>query len=94
MKLFDSHAHYNDEAFGSKEERYALLKELSEVENVKYILCAGTNPDTSKECLKIAHDHDGIFASRGACLDERRALYEYPETGDERYNTSRIQRYA
>ena len=92
MTLFDSHAHYNDEAFGSKEERYALLKELSEVENVKYILCAGTNPDTSKECLKIAHDHDGIFASVGihpsdlyvledpyAALEEVRALANDPK---------------
>ena len=65
MTLFDSHAHYNDEAFGSRDDRNSLLKKLREEDGVKYILCAGTNPETSRECLNIAHDNEGIFASVG-----------------------------
>ena len=45
MKLFDSHAHYNDEKFD--EDRDELLKELCN-KNVSNVICAGYNIDSSE----------------------------------------------
>lgn len=64
MIFFDSHAHYNDEAFGNEGERNALISEIMN-NGVGYIINAGTNPDTSRESLKIAELFDGFFASVG-----------------------------
>lgn len=64
MTIFDSHAHYNDEKFGSSSERDGLISEIMN-NGVKYILNAGTNHITSKECLDIAEKFDGVFASVG-----------------------------
>ena len=64
MIFFDSHAHYNDEAFGNECERNALISEIMN-NGVGYIINAGTNPDTSRESLKIAELFDGFFASVG-----------------------------
>lgn len=64
MILFDSHAHYNDEAFGNESERNALISEIMN-NGVRYIINAGTNPDSSRESLKIAEQFDGFYASVG-----------------------------
>ena len=64
MILFDSHAHYNDKAFGTDAERHARLKEIMDG-GVRYILNAGTNPTSSQEGLALAETMEGIYASVG-----------------------------
>lgn len=91
MTIFDSHAHYNDEAFGTREERLALLEEIKSA-GVSYILNAGTNPDSSLESLDLAEHSPGVFASVGihpedlfhiedkeAALSQIRALASHPK---------------
>jgi TatD DNase family protein len=64
MIIFDSHAHYNDDRFGSDAERDATIKAIMDG-GVKYIINAGTNPDSSRESLKIAEGFEGFYASVG-----------------------------
>lgn len=78
MTLFDSHAHYTDGAFGSEEERDALITRLSE-QGVKYILNAGTNPVSSLQGLALADRHPGLFASVGIHPGDLEELSD-PET--------------
>lgn len=91
MTLFDSHAHYNDEKFGSESERDALIRQIMDG-GVKYIINAGTNPASSYESLKIAEKIDGFYAAVGihpsdlydlsdpySALDEIRALASHPK---------------
>ena len=91
MIIFDSHAHYNDEKFGSDAERDAKIREIMDG-GVRYIINAGTNPETSRESLKIAEKFDGFYASVGihpsdlyelndpyAALNEIKALALHPK---------------
>ncbi len=91
MIIFDSHAHYNAERFGSEKERERLIREIMDG-GVKYIVNAGTNPKESLEGLKIAEKFDGFYASVGihpsdlydlsdpyAALEEIRALASHPK---------------
>ena len=91
MIIFDSHAHYNDEKFGLEDERDARIKEIM-AGGVRYIINAGTNPDSSRESLKIAEKFDGFYASVGihpsdlydlndpyAALREIEALASHPK---------------
>jgi TatD DNase family protein len=64
MILFDSHAHYNDDRFGSDTEREAKIKEIMDG-GVRYIINAGTSPQTSRKSIEIAEGFDGFFASVG-----------------------------
>lgn len=65
-RLFDTHAHYNDKRFDTEAEggRDAVLESLLSG-NVKYILNAGTNIESSKECIALAEKYPGLFASAG-----------------------------
>ncbi len=64
MIIFDSHAHYNDGKFGSEAERDARIKEIMDGD-VKHIINAGTNPESSRESLMIAEKFDGFYAAVG-----------------------------
>ena len=64
MILFDSHAHYNDKAFGTEAERHARLKEIMD-SGVRYILNAGTNHVSSREGIALAEAIEGMYASVG-----------------------------
>lgn len=64
MILFDSHAHYNDEKFGNDSERDTLIRQIMDG-GVKYIINAGTNPESSYQSLKIAEKFDGFYAAVG-----------------------------
>lgn len=64
MKLFDSHAHYNDVAFGTQAERDELISAVHN-SGVEYIINAGTNPQTSAEGLELAEKFDFIYAAVG-----------------------------
>lgn len=60
--LFDTHAHFDDEAF--KSDRDEVLKGLH-ADGVAYVMNIGSNMKTSKEALKIANKYDFVYASVG-----------------------------
>jgi len=62
VKLFDSHAHYNDEKFN--EDRDKLLKELCN-KNVSNVICAGYNIDSSEFAIELAKKHKFMYATCG-----------------------------
>ena len=64
MILFDSHAHYNDRAFGTPEERNARIAEIL-AEDVGYMINVGTEPANCRESLAIAETFDRVFAAVG-----------------------------
>lgn len=64
MILFDSHAHYYDNKFGDVENQKAIIEKIRSA-GVKYVLNAGTNPVTSRLCIKLADENEGFFASVG-----------------------------
>lgn len=63
MSLFDTHAHYYDEKFGSLEEQEVLLSEV--LGEVTRIINCGITPETSKVCLEWAAKRGGLFAACG-----------------------------
>ena len=60
MKLFDSHAHYNDEKF--LEDRDIVLKEIREA-GVEKLVIAGYNLASSEEGIKIAESYPNLYAT-------------------------------
>ncbi len=62
--LFDSHAHYYDEKLGGKEELYRVIEKIKSA-GVKYVINAGTNPDTTRQSIALAEENEGFFASAG-----------------------------
>ncbi len=64
MKLFDSHAHYQDVAFGTPEERTARISKILSGD-ILGILNVGTNPDSSRESLVLADAFPGVYAAVG-----------------------------
>ena len=62
MKLFDSHAHYNDEKF--EEDREQILREIRQ-ENVERVVVAGYNLESSIKAVEIANTHQNIYATVG-----------------------------
>ncbi|MBE6621438.1 MAG: TatD family deoxyribonuclease [Ruminococcaceae bacterium] len=64
MILFDSHAHYNDRAFGDETERNARIAEILSGD-VGYLINVGTEPRNCRESLAIAETFDTVFAAVG-----------------------------
>ncbi len=64
MKLFDSHAHYNDDAFGDEMARNARLSEIL-AGDVGAIINVGTEPGNCRESLRIAEAFAPVFAAVG-----------------------------
>ncbi len=66
MEIFDSHAHYFDERF-SKEYPGGAAQAIEDARlaGVRYILNAGTNPDTSRKALALSQEHLGLYAAVG-----------------------------
>ena len=62
MKLFDSHAHYNDEKF--KNDRDEIIKKVKQ-EGIEKIAVAGYNLNTSKEAVEIANQNENVYATVG-----------------------------
>ena len=95
MEYFDSHAHYTDARFA---EEYpggadAAIRDAYDL-GVRYILNAGTNPQTSWESLALAEKYDFLYAAAGlhpedamhiadedipSVLDEIRSLASHPK---------------
>lgn len=64
---FDTHAHYDDEAFDA--DRDALLDALLDGE-VPLILDPGCTLASSREALALAHRHEGLYAAVGIHPEE------------------------
>lgn len=63
MPLFDTHAHYYDEKFGSAEEQEKILSEV--LGEVPHIINCGITPETSLRCLEWGKKYSGAFAACG-----------------------------
>ena len=74
MKLFDSHAHYNDEKFD--QDREEVLQAIFQ-EDVTKLICTGYSIEASKEALQIADTHQNIYAIVGISPND------IPEQGTE-----------
>ena len=62
MKLFDTHAHLDDERFD--EDRELLIEKLKE-ENVSLVVNPGADMKTSRAAIKLAEKYDFIYAAVG-----------------------------
>ena len=62
MKLFDTHAHLDDERFD--EDRELLIEKLKE-ENVSLVVNPGADMKTSRAAIKLAENYDFIYAAVG-----------------------------
>lgn len=62
MNLFDTHSHYNDEKFN--EDREEIIKQIYNA-GVTNTVVVGDNIENSKEAVKIASEHDFIYAAVG-----------------------------
>lgn len=62
MPIFDSHAHYLDERFN--DDRHSLLTTLFD-QGVCGIVENGTNADTSRQAVQLAHRYSGLWAAVG-----------------------------
>lgn len=60
MKLFDTHAHYNDEAFS--EDREEIIKKIHE-SGVTNAVVVGYDIEHSRIAVEIANQHDFIYAA-------------------------------
>ncbi|MBE6926288.1 MAG: TatD family deoxyribonuclease [Ruminococcaceae bacterium] len=64
--LFDTHAHLNDEAF--REDRDTLICGLKE-KGVGFVMNAGCDLQSSKECIALAEKYPFLYASVGSHPD-------------------------
>ncbi len=62
MKIFDTHAHYDDEHFD--EDREEIIKKIHD-SGVEYCIDIGCDIETSKKAIEIAKAHDFIYATCG-----------------------------
>ena len=62
LKLFDTHAHYNDEAFN--EDREEIIKKVYE-SGVEKTVVVGYDLEHSKMAVEIAKSHDFLYAAVG-----------------------------
>ena len=65
--IFDTHAHYDDDAFD--EDRDALLSGMKE-QNVEYIVNVGANMASSERSIVLAEKYPFVYAAVGVHPDE------------------------
>ena len=65
--IFDTHAHYDDDAFD--EDRDALLSGMKEA-GVEYIVNVGASMDSSERSIKLAEKYPFVYAAVGVHPDE------------------------
>lgn len=65
--IFDTHAHYDDDAFD--EDRDALLSGMKEV-GVEYIVNVGASMSSSERSIKLAEKYPFVYAAVGVHPDE------------------------
>ncbi len=61
--MFDSHTHYDDEAFGA--DREELLEKLFAEQNVSGIVSIGCSQESSLAALRLAETHENVYAAVG-----------------------------
>ena len=71
--IFDTHAHYDDEAFD--QDRDALLSGMKDA-GVEYIVNVGAGMASSKRSIQLAETYDFIYAAVGVHPDEVGELNE------------------
>ncbi|MCH5252573.1 MAG: TatD family hydrolase [Lachnospiraceae bacterium] len=71
--IFDTHSHYDDEAF--HDDREALLSGLRE-KGVGWLVNVGADIATSKQALELAEQYDFIYAALGVHPSETEGLTE------------------
>ena len=85
--IFDTHAHYNDDAFDA--DRDALLSALPG-KGVTLVVCPGCDLESSQQCVDLAERYDYLYAAVGfhpenlegaalTDLDQIRALAAHPK---------------
>ena len=62
MRLFDTHAHYDDRAF--REDRDALVSALPQ-HGVELVVCPGCNLTSSQDCVRLAMKYPHVYAAVG-----------------------------
>ena len=62
MRLFDTHAHYDDKAFDA--DRDQLLASLPG-HGVERVVCPGCNLDSSRACVALAEQYPHVYAAVG-----------------------------
>ena len=85
MMIFDSHAHYDDEAFD--EDREDLLGALKE-SGIGKVVNVGASMNTSRTSIELAKKYDYIYASIGVHPSETEELTE--EKSDELKGYSKL----
>lgn len=65
--IFESHAHYDDEAFD--EDREALLAALPE-NGIEYVINVGASMESVKDSIRLAEKYDFIYAAAGVHPNE------------------------
>ena len=73
MGIFESHAHYDDEAFN--EDRRELLKKLPE-SGIEYVINVGASMESTKSSVALAGEYDYIYAAVGVHPNETAPLTE------------------
>ena len=73
MGIFESHAHYDDEAFD--DDRDELLRQLKE-ENVEYVIDVGASMESTVKSLELAKKYDFIYSAVGVHPNETGPLNE------------------
>lgn len=72
-RIFDTHAHYDDEAFD--EDREELLGRLA-TNGIGRVINVGSTVESCERCLELADRHEGIYAAIGIHPSETEALDE------------------
>lgn len=62
MEYFETHAHYNDEAF--KDNINEVIKKIEEA-NVKYVINVGYNKESSIKSIELAQKYKNFYAAIG-----------------------------
>lgn len=65
MKLFDTHAHYNDDRFDEFDGGADAAIKISYDSGVAGFINCGTDPDTSRKSIEIAKKYAGAWAAVG-----------------------------
>lgn len=73
MGIFESHAHYDDEAFN--EDRESLLAALRE-NGIEYVVNVGASMASTRTGIALAAEHDFIYAAVGVHPNETAPLNE------------------
>lgn len=71
--IFESHAHYDDEAFD--EDRDVLIKSLKD-NNIEYVINVGASIESTKSTIELASKYDFIYGAVGVHPNETAPLTE------------------